>query len=110
MAPQNRLHEDIALLAAYLLSSGRGLLTEPADYGAFRCADAARRTLEILENAGGSTPGLSEVRQRLDDYMFAPMGGDTDIGQVLDELCSKMAETLKGRMAEAEAPKDAPAS
>ncbi|WP_171167843.1 DUF6092 family protein [Streptomyces sp. I05A-00742] len=95
VAPQNRLHEDIALLAAYLLSSGRGLLDEPADYGAFRCADAARRTLEILESAGGSTPGLTEVRERLDGLMFAPMGGDVNLGQVLDELCLKMAETLK---------------
>ncbi|GAA2927324.1 hypothetical protein GCM10020221_24080 [Streptomyces thioluteus] len=93
--PQNRLHEDIALLAAYLLSSGRGLLNEPSDYGAFRCADAARRTLEILERAGGSSPGLTEVRERLDGVMFAPMGGDTDIARILDELCLKMADTLK---------------
>ncbi|MBH1937656.1 hypothetical protein I5Q34_25865 [Streptomyces sp. AV19] len=93
--PQNRLHEDIALLAAYLLSSGRGLLNEPADYGAFRCADAARRLLEILDRAGGGTPGFTELRKSLDDIMFAPMGGDRDMAEILDELCLKMADTVK---------------
>ncbi|WP_414167391.1 DUF6092 family protein [Streptoverticillium reticulum] len=92
---QNRLHEEIALLAAYLLSSGRGLLEEPADYGAFRCADAARRTLEILERAGASTPELTAVRERLDGVMFSPMGGDIDLAGILDELCLQTATALQ---------------
>lgn len=92
--PHDQLREEIALLATYLLSSGRGLLDEPADYGPYRCADAARRTLEILERAGASTPELSDVRRRLDGVMYAPMGGDLKISEILDELCLKMAGAL----------------
>ncbi|MFH8552981.1 DUF6092 family protein [Streptomyces celluloflavus] len=93
--PQDRLHEEIALLAAYLLSSGRGLLDEPADYGAYRCADAARRTLGILEQAGASTPQLSGIRHRLDEIMFSPMGGNLHLREILDDLCLQLAGTLK---------------
>ncbi|MGW1077152.1 DUF6092 family protein [Streptomyces sp. NPDC002537] len=92
--PQAQLHKEIALLAAYLLSSGRGLVEEPADYGIYRCTDAARRTLRILEEAGAGTPRLSEIRQRLDDVMFSPMGGDMNLPEILDELCLKMATAL----------------
>ncbi|MEU5212194.1 DUF6092 family protein [Streptomyces sp. NPDC020742] len=94
--PQSRLHEEIALLAAYLLSSGRGLLDEPADYGAFRCTDAARRALRILEENGLVNQQLSEVRQRLDAFMFAPMGDDgPDISELLDDTCLQMAVALR---------------
>jgi hypothetical protein len=93
--PQARLHEEVALLAAYLLSSGRGLLDEPADYGVFRCTDGARRALELLEQIGGGTPELTDVRQRLDTVMFTPMGSDLDLKTILDNLCGDMASALK---------------
>ncbi|MGK5627845.1 DUF6092 family protein [Streptomyces sp. URMC 123] len=93
--PSPRLVEDIALLAAYLLSSGRGLLQEPPDYGAIRCADAARRALETLEEHGVHEPRLTAVRARLDDIMFAPMGGSLDISDTLDELCGMLADALR---------------
>lgn len=94
--PRTRLHEEIALLATYLLSSGRGLLDEPADYGAFRCADAARRALRILEDDGLVNPELSAIRHRLDDFMFAPMGGDdVNIAELLGETCLQMAVALE---------------
>ncbi|GLF99625.1 DUF6092 family protein [Streptomyces yaizuensis] len=93
--PPARLHEEIALLAAYLLSSGRGLLEEPADYSSYRCADAARRALLLLEQAGGGSARLTAVRKSLDDLMFAPMGGDVDLASVLDALCADMASGLQ---------------
>jgi hypothetical protein len=40
--------ERIALLAAYLLSSGRRLLEEPPDYAIYRLVEGARRALELL--------------------------------------------------------------
>ncbi len=92
---QDRLHEEIALLAAYLLSSGRGLLDEPADYGAFRCTDGARRALELLERAGGQSAELAEVRESLDAVMFTPMGSDLNLAEILDDLCGKMASALR---------------
>ncbi|MEU7636737.1 MULTISPECIES: DUF6092 family protein [unclassified Streptomyces] len=95
--PQERLREELALLAVYLLSSGRGLLDEPPDYGAFRCTDAARRVLHILEADGPLGPEMAAVRGRLDDFMFAPMGGDdVDLAGLLDEACLQMAVALQG--------------
>lgn len=91
----DRLHEEIALLAAYLLTSGKGLLEEPADYGSYRCADAARRTLELLEKAGGRNEEFMAVRKSLDDVLFAPMGGEVDMAGILDDLCARMATALQ---------------
>ncbi len=93
--PPARLHEEITLLAAYLLSSGRGLVEEPGDYGSYRCADAARRTLQLLEQAGGGSARLRAVRKGLDDLMFAPMGGDVNMAELLDGLCDDMAIALE---------------
>lgn len=89
-----RLREDIALLAVFLLSSGRGLLDEPADYGIYRCTDGARRALQLLDEHGASTARLTAVRERLDEVMFAPMGEDRDMGAILDDLCRQMAGAL----------------
>jgi hypothetical protein len=90
-----RLHEEVALLAAYLLSSGRGLVDEPADYGVFRCTDGARRTLELLEQLGGATAELKDIRRELDKILFTPMGTDLNLADILDGLCGKMASALK---------------
>ncbi|MFE2933516.1 DUF6092 family protein [Streptomyces sp. NPDC059278] len=87
--------EDIALLAAYLLSSGRGLVEEPPEYGVYRCIDGARRALETLDQHGLSTPELSAVRRRLDDAMFSPMGGDQMLPEILDDVCMSLVDALK---------------
>ncbi|MGW7411239.1 DUF6092 family protein [Streptomyces sp. NPDC054863] len=89
------LNEEIGLLAGYLLSSARGLLDEPADYGVFRCTDGARRALELLERAGGRTDELTAIRKSLDEVMFTPMGSDVNMAEILDDLCGKMASALK---------------
>jgi hypothetical protein len=91
------MHEDVALLAAYLLSCGRGLMDEPPDYGVLRCADGARRALAILEDNGVDNRRLSAVRVRLDDIFYAPMEGEKflNIGRTLDELCEEMAAALQ---------------
>ncbi|MEU7578310.1 DUF6092 family protein [Streptomyces sp. NPDC041068] len=94
-AAPDRLHEDIALLAAYLLSSARGLLEEPPEYGVYRCLDGARRALEALDQNGVSTPELSAVRRRLDDQMFSPMGGDELLPEILDDVCMRLVDALQ---------------
>jgi hypothetical protein len=90
----NRLGEDIALLTAYLLSSARGLLDEPSDYGILRLLEGARRTLELLESTGVRDAQFVEVRNRLDDIMYGPMV-DMDFERLLDELCGRMADGVK---------------
>ncbi len=88
------LAEHITLLAAFLLSSGRGLLEEPVAYGPARCADGARRALEILEEHGLCDARLVAIRTRLEEAMSGPMG-DVDLAALLDDSCQRMAEVLK---------------
>ncbi|MFB1046847.1 DUF6092 family protein [Streptomyces chrestomyceticus] len=94
--PSTSLHEDLALLAAYLLSTGRGLVEEPDDYPPMRCIDAARRTLRLLEAHTTAEPRLVSLRARLDDIITAPQQADAEpaVG-LLDDLCQEMAQIIK---------------
>jgi hypothetical protein len=92
--PDDRLRREIVLLAAFLLTGADGLLNEPPEYGAFRCADAARRALAILADEGTLDPRLESIRARLDEIAFAPMG-DLDLSAVLEALCLDMAAALR---------------
>ncbi|WP_030675919.1 DUF6092 family protein [Streptomyces rimosus] len=91
-----RLHEDLVLLAAYLLTTGRGLVEEPPDYPPMRCVDAARRTLELLEFHTTADPRLVEVRSRLDEFMISPQEAEPPpMDDLLDDLCLTMAGIIK---------------
>ncbi|CAM2744684.1 hypothetical protein G3260_006369 [Streptomyces albus] len=86
--------EELVLLAAYLLSCGRGLLEEPQAYGPLRCLDAGRRVLTLVEQAGLHDERLSAVRARLDDCMCGPMEY-RDLPGFLDEVCGSLITALK---------------
>ncbi|WP_433272185.1 DUF6092 family protein [Actinosynnema sp. CS-041913] len=91
------MREGLALLASYLLSSARGLLDEPPDYGHFRCMDGARRALELLDAESGKDPRVIAVRTRLDELSSAAMNTQ-DITGPLDDLCLEMARVVKDSM------------
>lgn len=91
---RSRVAEDVTLLAAFLLSSARGLLDEPAEYGVARCADGARRALELLEDVCGvREPGLVAIRQRLEDAMSGPMD-ESGLAALLDGACDDIVSVL----------------
>ncbi|MCP2168190.1 DUF6092 family protein [Goodfellowiella coeruleoviolacea] len=87
------LREGIALLAAYLLSSGRRLLEETPGYALYRLLEGARRALELLETAGEATPDLVAVRSQLDGVVFGPPA-DRDFATLLDNLCAGLVTAL----------------
>lgn len=94
-ADQRRLDEELLLLAAYLLSSGRGLLEEPHDYGPLRCLDAARRVLALRAGAGGAeSPELTSLKERMDEVMCGAMV-DRELDVLLDELCDRLAAVVE---------------
>jgi hypothetical protein len=94
VAPMSRVVEDVTLLAAFLLSSGRGLLDEPAEYGVARCADGARRALELLEDACGvREPRLVSLWQRLEEAMSGPMD-EAGLAALLDGACEDVVSVL----------------
>ena len=86
--------EELLLLAAFLLSSGRGLMEEPAAYGPMRCLDAARRVLALAAGLGVADEGLDGLRTELEDFMCGAMG-ERDLGAFLDDLCSRLAGLLR---------------
>ncbi|MDJ1135474.1 DUF6092 family protein [Streptomyces iconiensis] len=89
-----QLYEGLVLLASYLLSCGRGLAEEPAGYGTFRCADSARRVLDLLAENGARDFRLSAVHRALDDLASAPQNS-SDVSEELDTLCGQMARIVK---------------
>jgi len=88
------VEEELLLLTAYLLSSGRGLLDEPRQYGTFRCLDAARRVLGILGRIGPVRPEFDALRERMDDVMCGAMA-DHELDVLLDQLCEGLAAALE---------------
>jgi hypothetical protein len=97
MRPTDRLtplEEQVALLAAYMLSSSRALLHEPPEYGGFRLVDGARRVMQLLETDGVCNPHFVTICQRM-DLLFRSPPGTVDLPTMLDELCLHMAHILK---------------
>ncbi|MEU7649476.1 DUF6092 family protein [Streptomyces huasconensis] len=86
--------EDIAVLAAFLVSSGIGLPYQPPSYGPFRFLDAARRTLRILESGGVHNSALVNARQQIDAALFAPIE-NMDFAELLESLALDMADGLR---------------
>ncbi|MFH8606959.1 DUF6092 family protein [Streptomyces sp. NPDC018029] len=84
------MREDLVLLAANLLSSARGLLEEPKNYGPMRCLGAAGRVLELLEEADASEPRLVAVRTRIDDVLTGPQNHE-HTSDLLENLCEQVA-------------------
>ncbi|MEC3891575.1 DUF6092 family protein [Nocardiopsis alba] len=89
------MREELLLLAAYLLSSGRGLLQEPPSYGPLRCLDAARRVLALRDGLGGEeSPALADLRASMDDVMCGAMT-DRELDVLLDDLCDRLAAVVE---------------
>ncbi|XVQ14262.1 DUF6092 family protein [Spirillospora sp. CA-255316] len=85
--------EELLLLAAYLLSCGRGLLEEPPQYGPLRCLDATRRTLALAVRAGADHEGIAGLRTRLEEVMCGAMT-ERNLQELLDRLCEDLAVLL----------------
>lgn len=85
--------EELLLLAAFLLSSGRRQIGETRDYAVYRLLEGARRAL-LIAGSGEADPRLAPVLTRLDAVVHAPPGS-ADFGSLLDELCARMADVLQ---------------
>jgi len=81
------LLERFTELASYLLTSARGLLDEPAEYGPLRLIQAAHHLVEILAAEGLSSETLEAVGRRLADIESSAMGENPHaLRTVLDDL------------------------
>lgn len=93
-AVSRQITEELVLLAAYLLSSGRGLLEEPQLYGPLRCIDAARRVLAVVEASGGGDERLTALHTELQECMCGPMT-EKNLAAFLDGLIGRLARLLR---------------
>lgn len=94
-APPPEIGEELLLLAAYLLSCGRGLFDEPRAYGPLRCADAARRALALAERAGIEHEEVRALRAELDDVFRSAMGA-RPLDDLLDSQCERLGVLFHG--------------
>ena len=85
---ENEFDSGVVELLAYMLTSARGLMDEPAVYGPFRLVDGVSRLCDLLIARGHpDTAFLEELKTKIDERKFVLM---TDVGAFV----SLMDETI----------------
>ena len=80
-----------------MLSSARGLMDEPREYGPFRLVDTAERLISILEKYGFADEFLQKQRLKIEEGKYSVMEGEDKFRKFLDELMVEFAKELKKR-------------
>lgn len=92
------LKNDLFYLIAYLITSARGLLDEPAEYGIYRLLDTTGRLLEILEaNQLMDDPFLQDLKNRISEEMAGSMNSQRQ-REKLDELLEMVTMEINRRL------------
>ncbi len=83
---ENKVNEELIELMAYLLTSARGLMDEPANYGPFRLIDGASRLCTALSDNGyENTEFLSSLQLKIDERKFSVMSDFEEFRALADE-------------------------
>jgi hypothetical protein len=84
-------------LIAYMLTSARNLMDEPALYGPFRLLDGVSRLCELLIDAGHSDKAfLSELKEKIDNGKYAVMTDVDSFVALMDEVVLDITHLLMG--------------
>ena len=95
---QHDLKDDFFYLITFLITSARGLLDEPAEYGVYRLLDTAGRLLEMMDaNRILDDPFLKNLKNRLSDEMADSMDSQRQ-REMLDELLEMVSIELSRRL------------
>ena len=97
MASQNEINREFFELICFMLSSARGLMDEPREYGPFRLIDTAERLISILEKYGFADEFLQKQRLKIEEGKYSVMEGEDKFRKFLDELMVEFAKELKKR-------------
>jgi len=97
VASTDGLRDELLLLVGFLLTSARGLVDEPKDYGPARLLDAAGRLLTVMAGQGMLDTSLSEIRDEIDDELSASMDQERLVAR-LDVLALRWAELIADRL------------
>ncbi len=83
-------------LLAYMLTSARGLVDEPASYGPFRLVDGVSRLCDLLIAKGHpESVFLKKLKDKIDDRKFVLM---TDAGAFVSLMDETVIDITKALM------------
>ena len=91
----NAVNEQLIELMAYMLTSARGLMDEPASYGPFRLIDGASRLCgTIIENGYGDREFIESLQKKIDERKFSVMTDPDEFKALADEVVLDMTSHL----------------
>jgi len=93
----DKLNDEFFNLVAYMVTSARGLIDEPSDYGIFRLLDSSGRLLAIMEAGGTLDPFLTHLKEEIDQEREGSMDEDRQ-REHLDQLVVEIAHELQNRL------------
>ena len=90
-----KFDDEMLDLIAYMLTSARGLLDEPAAYGPFRLLEGASRLCGILIGEGhGRAEKLGALKDKIDERKFVLMTDEKAFASLLDETVLDITHVL----------------
>ena len=89
------LRFEMLALLSYLAVSARGCVDEPPLYGPFRLVDAMSRLIQVLDAAGVSGAGWTELQAYVDANKYAMMDETADYRSFLDEVVARVVSLLE---------------
>lgn len=103
--PQIVVSEQEAIeLIAFIVSSARGLVHEPKDYGPMRMIEATRRLSDLLlpQARAEIKPLLTMLSHEIETWQSERRRDPAGYVAFIDECCRRVARELKRREAESE--------
>ena len=89
--PENTVNTQLLELLAYMLTSARGLMDEPASYGPFRLIDGASRLCKTLaDNGYEHSDFLKNLQHKIDERKFSVMNDADDFKALADEAVHEL--------------------
>ncbi len=94
MINDEKFRYEIVKLIAYMITSAKGLVTEPKLYGPLRLIDSASRLIKILDERNLATEELKELKEKIDKRKIVLMSSKEEFLKLLDELVADVAKIL----------------
>ena len=89
------MDRDIIDLIAYMLTSARGLIDEPAIYGPFRLLDGVSRLCEtMIEHHHEDEEFLENLKTKIDEKKFSIMTDQKTFMAMMDEVILDITHLL----------------
>lgn len=94
---KNAFDKSSIELLAFMITSARNLMDEPALYGPFRLIDGASRFCELLSDSGhADSKSLLELKEKIDEGKFSVMSDVDSFVALMDETVLDITHLLMG--------------